>query len=211
MPHFFGTPTEACSWALLSKFKKDGLSNICGYGVYPEFIKFIGVLEIDKSSLKRMCRKTSFHPKKKLNSSKGASFCIYWTWTTQYYRMRDRSHRVLCIIWKIIPCKCGLSILHKLHLQERGFSLVSSHHKDPLWSQQPATGHASKFSRQYHTIWDYLQTHEGSYLRQRWQHSQLPFQVLCSLQLQKDCCVSLCWYRRDGTAFRRDVHLSWCW
>jgi hypothetical protein len=49
MPHFFLTPTEACSWAL-SRFKRDGLSNIWGNGIYPAFIKFVGVLVTDNSS-----------------------------------------------------------------------------------------------------------------------------------------------------------------
>jgi hypothetical protein len=73
MPHFFGTPTEACSWAL-SRFKRDGLSNICGYGVYPEFIKFIGVLEIDKSSFKESVQKDIFSSKKETEFFKGCKF-----------------------------------------------------------------------------------------------------------------------------------------
>ena len=73
MPHFFGTPTEACSWAL-SRFKRDGLSNICGYGVYPEFIKFVGVLEIDKSSFKESVQKDIFSSKKETEFFKGCKF-----------------------------------------------------------------------------------------------------------------------------------------
>lgn len=73
MPHFFGTPTEACSWAL-SKFKRDGLSNICGYDVYPEFIRFIGVLVIDKSSFKESVQKNIFSSKKETQFFKGCKF-----------------------------------------------------------------------------------------------------------------------------------------
>ena len=49
MPHCFLTPGEACSWTL-SRFKRDGLSNIWGDGVYPEFVQFVGVIVTDTSS-----------------------------------------------------------------------------------------------------------------------------------------------------------------
>jgi hypothetical protein len=38
-------------------------------------LSLLGSLRQKSHLLKRACRKTSFHPKKKLNSSKGASFC----------------------------------------------------------------------------------------------------------------------------------------
>jgi hypothetical protein len=56
MPYFFLTPGEACSWAL-SRFKRDGLSNIWGKDVYPEFIQFVGVIATEASSFQE-CTKT---------------------------------------------------------------------------------------------------------------------------------------------------------
>ena len=63
MPHFFLTPTEACSWAL-SRFKRDGLSNIWGNGIYPEFIKFVGVIVTDNKSFTECAKKDLFSSKK---------------------------------------------------------------------------------------------------------------------------------------------------
>jgi hypothetical protein len=63
MPHFFLTPTEACSWAL-SRFKRDGLSNIWGYGIYPAFIKFVGVLVTDNSSFTECAQNALFLQKR---------------------------------------------------------------------------------------------------------------------------------------------------
>ena len=86
MPHFFLTPTEACSWAL-SRFKRDGLSNIWGNGIYPEFIKFVGVIVTDNKSFTECAKKDLFSSKKNNISLMAASSCNYLAWTTLYYHM----------------------------------------------------------------------------------------------------------------------------
>ena len=48
-PCLFRTQGEACTWAL-SRFKRDGLSNICGPN-YPEFLKFVGTIVTDLNSI----------------------------------------------------------------------------------------------------------------------------------------------------------------
>jgi hypothetical protein len=73
MPHFFLTPGEACSWAL-SRFKRDGLSNICGNGVYPEFIKFVGVLVTDNLSFQECTKNDLFSSKKETDFFQGCKF-----------------------------------------------------------------------------------------------------------------------------------------
>jgi hypothetical protein len=73
MPHFFLTPGETCSWAL-SRFKRDGLSNICGNGIYPEFIKFVGVLVTDNSSFQECTKNVLFSSKKETDFFRGCKF-----------------------------------------------------------------------------------------------------------------------------------------
>jgi hypothetical protein len=73
MPHFFLTPTEACSWAL-SRFKRDGLSNIWGNGIYPEFIKFVGVIVTDNKSFTECAKNNLFSSKKEQYFFNGCKF-----------------------------------------------------------------------------------------------------------------------------------------
>ena len=42
-PYLFQTPLEACCWCI-SRFKRDGLSNIFGINNFPEFLNYIGVI-----------------------------------------------------------------------------------------------------------------------------------------------------------------------
>jgi len=42
-PYLFQTPLEACCWCI-SRFKRDGLSNIFGTNNFPEFLNYIGVI-----------------------------------------------------------------------------------------------------------------------------------------------------------------------
>jgi len=42
-PYLFQTPLEACCWCI-SRFKRDGLSNIFGNNNFPKFLNFIGVI-----------------------------------------------------------------------------------------------------------------------------------------------------------------------
>ena len=73
MPYFFLMPGEACSWAL-SRFKRDGLSNICVHGVYPEFIKFVGVLFTDNSSFQECTKNDLFSSNKETDFFQGCKF-----------------------------------------------------------------------------------------------------------------------------------------
>ena len=69
----FLTPREACSWAL-SRFKRDCLSNIWGHGVYPEFIKFVGVIVTDHSSFQECAKNGLFTSKKETDFFRGCKF-----------------------------------------------------------------------------------------------------------------------------------------
>ena len=69
----FLTPGEACLWAL-SRFKRDCLSNIWGDGVYPEFIKFVGVIVTDHSSFQECANNGLFTSKKEKDFFQGCKF-----------------------------------------------------------------------------------------------------------------------------------------
>ncbi len=69
----FLNPTEACSWAL-SRFKRDSVSNIWGKGIYPEFIKFVGVLVTDNKSFTECAKNYLFSSVKEQHFFKGCKF-----------------------------------------------------------------------------------------------------------------------------------------
>lgn len=50
-PPIFLLPAQALTWQL-SRFKKDGLSNIWGPGLYPDFLKFVGTVAVHQSCIK---------------------------------------------------------------------------------------------------------------------------------------------------------------
>jgi hypothetical protein len=76
MPHFFLMPGEACSWTL-SRFKRDGLSNIWGDGVYPEFIQFVGVIVTEASSFQECTKTVNLSSQIERDFSEGASSSTY--------------------------------------------------------------------------------------------------------------------------------------
>jgi hypothetical protein len=76
MPHFFLMPDEACSWTL-SRFKRDGLSNIWGDGVYPEFIQFVGVIVTEASSFQECTKTVNLSSQIERDFSEGASSSTY--------------------------------------------------------------------------------------------------------------------------------------
>ena len=46
----FSTPSQAASWTI-SRFKRNGLSNIWGPGMYPDFLRFVGTINTEQSNL----------------------------------------------------------------------------------------------------------------------------------------------------------------
>jgi hypothetical protein len=49
-PYLFQTPLEACCWCI-SRFKRDGLSNIFGINNFPEFLNYIGVITTEDKNV----------------------------------------------------------------------------------------------------------------------------------------------------------------
>ena len=49
-PYLFQTPLEACCWCI-SRFKRDGLSNIFGINKFPQFLNFIGVITTEVNNV----------------------------------------------------------------------------------------------------------------------------------------------------------------
>ena len=60
-PFIFSTPSQAASWTI-SRFKTNGLSNIWGPGMYPDFLRFVGTINTDQSNLEISNFRTSRKP-----------------------------------------------------------------------------------------------------------------------------------------------------
>ncbi len=60
-PFIFSSPSHAAAWTI-SRFKRNGLSNIWGPGRYPDFLQYVGTIETERSNLEPTTFLTSRKP-----------------------------------------------------------------------------------------------------------------------------------------------------
>jgi hypothetical protein len=199
MPYLFGTQGEACTWAL-SRFKRDGPSNICGPN-YPEFLKFVGTIVTDLNSIQDCTLTMPFRSKIERLFFQGVTFYQLkknTEYKTHYQRIDGTNFSMLTTLFhpKIDIQMSALST-YKPSVTCHTFPITSSFY---LRNDQITRKHKISSYKiiRFEEVCRPMRDHSFGDFEMV---SKFLEQFLPPIQVQEDCCVAMCWQGRNGTTF----------